>query len=152
MDWVQLGADAAKGRSGGKHRSGHRHRARRRRRRGARPRAPELGRWLFGPGSAATVQAVQTAVQAVTGATQPDAQVSALANPEVAKELRIQLASIAAERAANAAQAAQDQLLAQLAGRLERPRHPRCSWRRAARPWRGAPPSSASSCSSRSGG
>lgn len=114
MDWLKVGMDAAKGAAAGSVVPGI----------GsalgaaggvALDLAPELGRWLFGPESAATVAAVQSAVQSVTGATQPDAQISALANPDVAKELRLQLASIAAERSAAAAKAAQEQLMAQLA-------------------------------------
>lgn len=68
--------------------------------------APEIGRWLFGPGAAPVVQAVAGAVAAATGATDPDAQLQALQDPGVASQLRMQLASIAAERAAAAADAA----------------------------------------------
>ena len=77
--------------------------------------APELGQWLFGPGAGPTVKAVQTAVEAVTGAGDTAAQVDALANPEVAGQLRLQLASIAAQRAAEENKAAQDRLAAQFA-------------------------------------
>lgn len=77
--------------------------------------APELGQWLFGPQSDATVKAVTTAVEAVTGTTDAAAQVSALANPDLASQLRMSLAGIAADRAAAAAKAAQDALVAQLA-------------------------------------
>lgn len=76
--------------------------------------APEIGRWLFGADAAPTVAAVQGAVRAVTGAVQPDAQIAALADPEVAGQLRVQLASIAADRAAAADDAAQARLTAQL--------------------------------------
>lgn len=114
MDWLKVGVDAAKGAAAGSVVPGI----------GtalgaaggvALDLAPELGKWLFGPGSSATVQAVQSAVQAVTGATQADAQLSALENPDIAKELRLQLASIAAERAAASDKAAQEELVAQLA-------------------------------------
>lgn len=77
--------------------------------------APELGTWLFGPGAEPTVKAVQTAVETVTGASDAVAQVSALANPEVASQLRMQLANIAAQRSAFEAKAAQDRLASQLA-------------------------------------
>ncbi len=114
MDWVQVGEDAAKGAAAGSIVPGI----------GtalgaaggmALDLAPELGQWLFGPGSANTVKAVQTAVQTVTGATDIGDQVQALTNPDLARTLRIQLAGIAAARAASAAKAAQDQLVAQLA-------------------------------------
>ncbi len=114
MDWLQVGQDAVKGAAAGSIVPGI----------GtalgaaggvALDLAPELGRWLFGPGSAETVKAVQAAVQTVTGASQIDAQLSALNNPEVAINLRLQLASIASQRATEAARAAQDQLVAQLA-------------------------------------
>ena len=114
MDWMKLGEDAAKGAAAGSIVPGI----------GsalgaaggvALDLAPELGRWLFGPGSATTIQAVQAAVQTVTGSTQTETQLSALANPEVASELRVQLAGIAADRAETAAKAAQEELVAQLA-------------------------------------
>ncbi len=114
MDWVQVGEDAAKGAAAGSVVPGI----------GtalgaaggvALDLAPELGQWLFGPGSANTVKAVQTAVQTVTGAAEVGEQMQALTNPDLARSLRIQLAGIAASRAAAAAKAAQDQLIAQLA-------------------------------------
>ena len=114
MDWVQVGADAAKGAAAGSVVPGI----------GtalgaaggvALDLAPEIGQWLFGPGSANTVKAVETAVQTVTGAADVDSQVQALTNPDLARTLRIQLAGIAAASAASAAKAAQDQLVAQLA-------------------------------------
>jgi hypothetical protein len=77
--------------------------------------APQLGQWLFGPQADATIQAVQTAVQTVTGATEATAQVAALADPDLAGQLRLQLASIAAQSAAASAKANQDALAAQLA-------------------------------------
>jgi hypothetical protein len=114
MDWLKVGEDAAKGAAAGSVVPGV----------GtalgaaggvALDLAPELGKWLFGPGSSDTVKAVQSAVQSVTGATQADEQLSALENPDMAKELRLQLASIAAARSAAAAKAAQDELVTQLA-------------------------------------
>lgn len=77
--------------------------------------APELGHWLFGPGSDTTVKAVQDAVETVTGTAEPESQVAALADPQLATQLRIQLASIAADRAAHEAQATQERLASQLA-------------------------------------
>ena len=112
-DWIQLGASAAKGAAAGSMVPGI----------GtalgaaggvALDLAPEIGQWLFGPGSAATVKAVQTAVQTVTGTAQENEQAAALQDPELARTLRLQLASIAAERAAAAAKAMQDRLVAQL--------------------------------------
>ncbi|MDT7951714.1 MAG: hypothetical protein RQ966_09435 [Acetobacteraceae bacterium] len=114
MDWLQMGEDAARGAAAGSVVPGI----------GtavgavggvALDLAPELGQWLFGPGSANTVKAVQTAVQTVTGSADIGDQVQALTNPDLARTLRVQLASIAASRAADAAKAAQDQLVAQLA-------------------------------------
>jgi hypothetical protein len=114
MDWAKLGLDAVKGAGAGSVVPGV----------GstlgaaggiALDVAPELGRWLFGPDSKATVKAVEDVVQAVTGTNKPDAQIAALADPTVANQLRVQLASLAAERAASAEKAAQDRLDAQLA-------------------------------------
>ena len=114
MDWLQVGEDAAKGAAAGSVVPGI----------GtalgaaggvALDLAPELGQWLFGPGSAGTVKAVQTAVQTATGATNVADQIQALTNPDLARTLRLQLAGIAAGRAATAAKAAQEQLVAQLA-------------------------------------
>ncbi len=114
MDWSRLTQDAAKGAAAGSVVPGV----------GtalgavggiALDLAPEIGRWLFGAESAPTVAAVQTAVRAVTGTENPSAQATALANPETAGELRVQLASIAAERAAAADEAVQARLTTQLA-------------------------------------
>ncbi len=60
--------------------------------------APELGRWLFGPGAGDTIDAVRAAVVTATGTADPDGQVAALADPAVAGKLRLDLAQIAAER------------------------------------------------------
>ena len=81
--------------------------------------APELARWLFGPGSAPVVMAVQGAIGAVTGSTDPDVQVARVADPTVATALRVQLAQIAAQAAAarDAAQVSEiTALLADVAG------------------------------------
>lgn len=77
--------------------------------------APEVGRWLFGGNAAPVVAAVQAAVGAVTGSDDPERQAAALADPETASALRVELARIAAEQEMAAAEAAQARLLAQLA-------------------------------------
>ena len=77
--------------------------------------APEIGRWLFGPTSAPVTLAVQQAIHAVRGADEPAAQAAALADPELAGQLRVQLARIAATQAAAAESAAEARLTAQLA-------------------------------------
>ena len=77
--------------------------------------APEVGRWLFGADAGPAVQAVQAAVGAVTGATDPDLQAHALQDPEKAGALRVELARIAAQQEASAAEAAQAAFVAQLA-------------------------------------
>lgn len=114
MDWAQMGADAAKGAAAGSVVPGI----------GtaigaaggiALDLAPELGQWLFGPGAGTTVAAVQTAVQAVTGSDDAGAQLQALADPDLARTLRVQLAGIAAARSAAASKSSQDQLMARLA-------------------------------------
>ena len=77
--------------------------------------APELGRWMFGAKASETVSAVQAAVAAVTGSTDMPAQLSRLADPEMAASLRIELAQIAAEREMAANDAAQARLEAHMA-------------------------------------
>ncbi len=77
--------------------------------------APEIGRWLFGPNPAPVIAAVQQAIQGVTGADEPAAQAAALADPDLAGQLRVELAGIAATRAAAAESAAEARLSAQLA-------------------------------------
>ena len=62
--------------------------------------APELARWLFGPGSEPVVAAVEGAVSAVTGSADQDVQAARVADPAVAGALRVQLAQIAAQAAA----------------------------------------------------
>lgn len=76
--------------------------------------APEVGRWLFGPGSGPAIAAVQAAVGAATGTMEPGAQAEALQDPEKAGALRIELARIAAEQEASSAAAAQAALVTQL--------------------------------------
>ena len=62
--------------------------------------APELARWLFGPGSEPVVAAVEGAVSAVTGSADHDVQAARVADPAVAGALRVQLAQIAGQAAA----------------------------------------------------
>ena len=76
--------------------------------------APQLGQWMFGPGSAPTVKAVQTVMESVTGTADPVEQAAAIADPGVAGTLRVQLAAIAAQRQAAADAASQAQLVAVL--------------------------------------
>lgn len=76
--------------------------------------APEIGRWLFGADAAPTVAAVAEAVAAVTGTTDPAAQSEALQDPAAAAQFRVQLAGIAAGRAAAADAAALSRLQAVL--------------------------------------
>ena len=76
--------------------------------------APEVGRWLFGADAAPTVTAVKAAVEAATGSSEPMTQAEALADPEKASALRVELARIAAERAASAATTAHAALVAHL--------------------------------------
>ena len=73
--------------------------------------APELARWLFGPGSAPVVVAVEGAVKAATGSADADVQVARVADPAVAGSLRVRLAEIAAD-AAGARDAARAEALA----------------------------------------
>ena len=77
--------------------------------------APEIGRWLFGADAAPVTAAVQKAIEAVTGAADPDAQLAALADPDLAAQLRIELARIAATQAAAADASAEARLAAHLA-------------------------------------
>lgn len=60
--------------------------------------APELGKWLFGPGAGDTIDAVRDAVEAATGTADPAGQVQAMADPAVESKLRLDLAQIAADR------------------------------------------------------
>lgn len=77
--------------------------------------APEIGHWLFGPDAAQVTVAIQQAAYRVTGAVTPDAQAGALAAPDLAARFRVELAGIAASRAAAADAAAQARWNAQLA-------------------------------------
>lgn len=78
--------------------------------------APEIGRWLFGSGAAKTVDAVGAAVQAVTGTADADAAAATLAGkPELAVQLRTQLAQIAAQAEQAQRQSDLDTLKSQLA-------------------------------------
>ena len=77
--------------------------------------APEIGRWMFGTGGEHTVAEVQQAVRSVTGTADTTAQHKALEDPQVAADLRVQLAQIAAERAESANQVTLDALKAGLA-------------------------------------
>ncbi len=76
--------------------------------------APEVGRWLFGSDAAPVVTAVQSAITAVTGTTEVAAQASALADPDKAAALRVELAKIAAGQETAAASASQAALAAHL--------------------------------------
>lgn len=77
--------------------------------------APELGRWLFGSNAAPVTAAVQAALVATTGATDPDAQSAALQDPATASALRIQLAQIAAQQASTSEAAIHQAIASQLA-------------------------------------
>ena len=77
--------------------------------------APEVGRWLFGTDAAPVIGAVQAAVRVVTGTEEPDEQAAALADPEKAGALRVELARIAAGQDAATAAASQAAMSAQLA-------------------------------------
>ncbi len=65
--------------------------------------APDVGRWLFGKGGEAVAEQVTQAVEAVTGTSDPAAQMAAIEDPSKATELRVRLAEIAGR-----AQAARD--------------------------------------------
>jgi len=67
--------------------------------------APELGRWLFGKQAEAVVRLVQTALERVTGSSDPSVQANLLSNSATAAALRIELARIAACQADDAVQA-----------------------------------------------
>jgi hypothetical protein len=60
--------------------------------------APEIADWLFGPSAGAATESVTKVVGAVTGTTDPEAAAAALADkPELATQLKVQLAQIAAQ-------------------------------------------------------
>jgi hypothetical protein len=61
--------------------------------------APEIGKWLFGDTGEKTATAVASVVSAVTGTSDPAASAQAIAaDPNMAADLRIKLAEIAALR------------------------------------------------------
>src|SRR5579872_1525730 len=78
--------------------------------------APEIGKWLFGDKGEQTAQAVAQVVASVTGTSDNTAaQAMVAANPQIAAQLRVQLAQIAAGQEAAARAADLQQLSAQLA-------------------------------------
>jgi hypothetical protein len=77
--------------------------------------APEVAKWLFGAGAERVTEKVGAAVQAVTGAADPDAAMAALSGkPELAVQLRTELAKIAAEADKDQRAAEQAELAARL--------------------------------------
>jgi hypothetical protein len=77
--------------------------------------APEIGKWLFGDTGEKTAAAVAQVVQSVTGTTDDQvAQQSINSNPQLAAQLRVQLAQIAAQQEQAARQADIDRMTAQL--------------------------------------
>lgn len=85
--------------------------------------APSLAKWLFGDSGGQTVAAVADAVKSVTGTSDADAALAALAkDPQAAINLRIQLAQIAAQREVEqdkAAEAARQAQIDELKARLD---------------------------------
>lgn len=78
--------------------------------------APEIARWLLGDTAERTTAAVTQVVQAVTGTADPKAQQATLErDPEIATQLRIELAKVAAAAEAEARKAEMDMLAAQMA-------------------------------------
>jgi hypothetical protein len=78
--------------------------------------APEIGKYLFGSSGEATAAAVAQVVQSVTGTTDDTvAQAAINSNPQLAAQLRVQLAQIAAQQEAAAQSAQLDGLKAYLA-------------------------------------
>ena len=77
--------------------------------------APEIGKWLFGTKGEATATAVAQVVQAVTGTSDADAAQAALVrDPQLATQLRLQLAQLAAQNEQAQRQADLDDLEARL--------------------------------------
>ncbi len=77
--------------------------------------APEIGRFLFGAAGEKTAAAVAQVVQGVTGTSdEAVAQQAINSNPQLAAQLRIQLAELAARQEQAARQAELDMLAAQL--------------------------------------
>ncbi|MBV8402201.1 MAG: hypothetical protein JOZ17_26290 [Acetobacteraceae bacterium] len=78
--------------------------------------APEVGRWLFGGSGEKTAGLVAQAVESVTGTRDVDAAQRVLAqDPAAVSQLRVQLATIAAQQQAEADRAAEAQRAADLA-------------------------------------
>jgi hypothetical protein len=77
--------------------------------------APEIVKWVAGDKAGAVTGQVVAAVQAITGSDSPDALAAAIRDPQVAMQLRIRLAEIAAEAEKAERQAERDELLARLA-------------------------------------
>jgi hypothetical protein len=77
--------------------------------------APELLRWIAGDKAGAVTGQVLDAVRSVVGADSPEAVEAAIRDPQVAAQLRIRLAEIAAEREKAERQVERDELLARLA-------------------------------------
>jgi FlaG/FlaF family flagellin (archaellin) len=77
--------------------------------------APEIGKFLFGDSGEKTAAAVAQVVQSVTGTTDEKvAQAAINGNPQVAAQLRVQLAQLAAQQEQQARQAELDALSARL--------------------------------------
>jgi len=77
--------------------------------------APEIGKWLFGAAGEKTATAVAQVVQSVTGTTDEAVASQAIAsNPQLAAQLRVQLAQIAATEEQAARQAELDVLSTRL--------------------------------------
>jgi hypothetical protein len=75
--------------------------------------APELAKWLFGDKSAPAVATATQIVQTVTGTADPEVAQAALArDPQLAGQLRVQLAQLAAQQDQAARQAELDELTA----------------------------------------
>jgi hypothetical protein len=78
--------------------------------------APEVGRWLFGASAGRTAGLVAQAVEAATGTADAEAAQAVLAqDPAAASQLRVQLATIAAQQQAEADRAADARRAADLA-------------------------------------
>jgi hypothetical protein len=77
--------------------------------------APEIGRFLFGATGEKTAAAVAQVVQSVTGTSdEAVAQQAISSNPQLAAQIRVQLAQLAAQQEQQARQAELDMLAAQL--------------------------------------
>ena len=77
--------------------------------------APEIGNWLFGASGEKTASAVAQIVQSVTGTTdEAVAQQAINSNPQMAAQVRVQLAQLAAQQAQAERQTQMDALSAQL--------------------------------------